>query len=214
MAARAASSRTYWSFRSSATVSSVRKSSSNASIASTTRPFNSIRLVCRRFRTMLPPKLKLLHTRTLIPAVNPTERLRSWLLRMPMHRLHSVELLLLIRMTPNIRCPSRASPYCSSRIVQSCALTTSVTASITSTCGTGFQLAVAAGVGISAISSRWTNFPSGIINPIFLPHFPVPAFTPVFVSAFRTGERSFARQEHTFLNRLLCRNRQKLKPSK
>ena len=37
-----------------------------------------------------------------------------------------------IRITPNIRCPSRARPYCSSRICQLCALTTSVTASITS----------------------------------------------------------------------------------
>lgn len=66
-----------YGFNSSATFSKVRNSSSRAFTASRTRPFSSIREVCRRFRTVLPPKHKLLHTWTLIPADRPTAIVRS-----------------------------------------------------------------------------------------------------------------------------------------
>ena len=77
-------------------------------------------------------QLRVLQTVTLIPAESPTAKLVSWLFRRPMHRDQSVLLVLLIRITPNIFCPSLASPKFSSSICQLWALTTSVTASITS----------------------------------------------------------------------------------
>ena len=169
MEARTSSSPTSSIFSPSATVSSVRNSSSRESTASITRSRTRICRVWRRLMTIEPPKALFEQTSTVIPAVRPTDKLRSWLLRIPMQRLHSGEQLRLIRITPKSFCPSRAKPYCSSRICQPREFTTSPTASITSMCGTGFQLAVPIGVDTCAISSRPTNRALlSIISPIVI----------------------------------------------
>ena len=99
------STQQYMILRSLQTVSSMRNSFSNSSIAISTSSVSSIREVCHRLITVVPPKARLLQTVTLIPADSPTAKLLSWLFLRPIQRDQSELLLLLIRITPNIFCP-------------------------------------------------------------------------------------------------------------